>query len=1526
LVAPTANKAEYPNECSGSDGIIRIAYDPNSEINLLYYIVSPQSGYGTDYTIEVTYNGSLYNSLYSSNFPASKTGTYKLTFILSKKTKSYWYSGDINNADQSNVGDIEFTIEITKLAIEINSWTGTGKDKDATINVDLQNASNFIEYTYKDDNDNVLTESQLVKGVHYYKVASIKSAYANDMELVQGTSTATENKSCSFEFTIPLKDGIDIPVANANKAPNGKIAYTGEGYDLLKYITYAEADYAKGYFTIDITCNGSPFNGVTANTSKYVVLNVGTYELTFSLNNTNDYYWYNGVEDFTNTGNIQIEFEITAVTITVTGWTTNSDGEPVATVDGAYNSDWYVYKYYLADDTTKTLVTSGLTAGKTYMKEVYVPSAYAGNVSLVGGTDSNGETVPTACRFDCTTSTTGGKVINVPTSNVGATGVDYNGTVDLLTYITYDSTNTIISVITLNGSAYTGSPLVTSATEAGTYIITFALKNSVDTWSDTSQGTQQITITINAITITVTGWNGTDQTATAILDKTTYNSAIYEYKFIDVATNNEVAEANLVDGTTYKKTICAANSSVTVQGSGVDVFVRFTYTSTNNGNNPSGGDTGNGNNPSGGDTGNGNNPSGGDTGNGNNPSGGDTGNGSDNGSTGGDTGNGNNPSGGDTGNGNNPSGGDTGNGNNPSGGDTGNGNNPSGGDTGNGNNPSGGDTGNGNNPSGGDTGNGNNPSGGDTGNGSDNGSTGGDTGNGNNPSGGDTGNGNNPSGGDTGNGGAGTVNATPTVVNVTKLSVNYTFNCETQTIKISDVTNGNSTILEISGTYSAKAVGTYKAVLRIKTGANAKWADGTTLNADGNVEINWTIDPATDVTASWTTDTNPPTMTFPKDSPLHGHEDEIFDYIYTDPETGKEVPADKLEDGKDYKVTAKIKEDQGGNISLDPDSEAKASTAQTFTKQSDEGFPWWLIVVIVVGVILAIVFFVSGTKAGNNAKKSDKKRKQLNYSIVSGGMLFGISSATWEIVAYVVLAICAICLIYMIINKIRQSKADEALDDAKTEAKARKEEERERRQEEMQKMYMGGGYQPQQPIYAQPPVYGVPPVYVTGQPNQNGDQNGDNSNGEQKPVNGQQPVIVYYANQPAQQGTPLLGTGDFDALVDKVLAAIVPAVQQRQVNVNTDNVTTSTDKPEQPKQSDTYIYNNNTAPATSGVDDVTKAILDQQSKVMDQQTKMLEQQAALIEELKKKALTDPDDEDEDEWSDEDEEEDFYDTDIEDEDQEQVPENKRVRIPSNFRVRLKASSDKCKTFYTELKNGLNSYKGFTFRMSGRLEKVNYHGETIAMIGVVRKALKLWLALDPNAYDFERYHQKDASDKKRYEHVPMQVRIGSARALKRAEELLDRLLENHQAEVRNKYQPRNLQELAYTLKLNKLVKDKRKELLCQSIHVHDADVISDEDAARYLEIRDKAPVDVENFANISLDVLDEKFLDGNKVTLQKLKKKELVPEDCNGYTVTAGTRLSKPLYVIADDISLPAVKMITLTGGRAIKLVVPQTEAE
>jgi ribosomal protein L18E len=205
-----------------------------------------------------------------------------------------------------------------------------------------------------------------------------------------------------------------------------------------------------------------------------------------------------------------------------------------------------------------------------------------------------------------------------------------------------------------------------------------------------------------------------------------------------------------------------------------------------------------------------------------------------------------------------------------------------------------------------------------------------------------------------------------------------------------------------------------------------------------------------------------------------------------------------------------------------------------------------------------------------------------------------------------------------------------------------------------------------------------------------------------------------------------------------------------------------------------------------------------------------------------------------------------------------------------------------------------------------------------IGVIRRALKIWLALDPNAYDVEVYHHKDVSDKKRYEKVPMLVRVGSGRAVTRAKELIERLLSNNEIELKKRYADKPLQLLAYTLNRNALVKDKRPELLRQTIHVHDADVLTGADAERFIEFREKAQVEEANFATVSLDVLENNFLDGQKVNIDRLKKKGLIPEDSNGIRIIAGTRLTKPLYVVADEFSLDAVKMIVLTGGRVIRL--------
>jgi len=314
------------------------------------------------------------------------------------------------------------------------------------------------------------------------------------------------------------------------------------------------------------------------------------------------------------------------------------------------------------------------------------------------------------------------------------------------------------------------------------------------------------------------------------------------------------------------------------------------------------------------------------------------------------------------------------------------------------------------------------------------------------------------------------------------------------------------------------------------------------------------------------------------------------------------------------------------------------------------------------------------------------------------------------------------------------------------------------------------------------------------------------------------------------------------------------------------------------------------------------------------------------ESLPEAAFSSDDEEDEmdmdEEWDTEDDEQDevyeaeLMDDSVEPEEAHEVPK----RMPSNFRARLKVSSDKNRTTYAIIKNEFCAQKSVSYRACGRVEKIKFHGDLIAVIGVAKRSIKLWLALDPNEFDRDRYFHKDVSDKPRYEKVPMYLRVGSERAQKRVIELLEKLFEKFGIERRHKYEEKPIQELIFTLKGNKLLKDKEnKHLLCESVHVHDADKLENETAENSIEIKDIAPIAEEHFESVSLDVIDENFLDGQRVTLEKLKKKGLVSENCNGIRIEAGSRLSKPLIIFANEYSLSAVKMIVLTGGRAVQLV-------
>ena len=70
-------------------------------------------------------------------------------------------------------------------------------------------------------------------------------------------------------------------------------------------------------------------------------------------------------------------------------------------------------------------------------------------------------------------------------------------------------------------------------------------------------------------------------------------------------------------------------------------------------------------------------------------------------------------------------------------------------------------------------------------------------------------------------------------------------------------------------------------------------------------------------------------------------------------------------------------------------------------------------------------------------------------------------------------------------------------------------------------------------------------------------------------------------------------------------------------------------------------------------------------------------------------------------------------------------------------------------------------------------------------------------------------------------------------------------------------------------------------------------------------------------VNIDTLSKNFEADDTVTLDALIEKGLVPKKVGSLKVLARGVLDKPLTVEAQDFSLDAVKMIVLTGGKAVK---------
>lgn len=106
--------------------------------------------------------------------------------------------------------------------------------------------------------------------------------------------------------------------------------------------------------------------------------------------------------------------------------------------------------------------------------------------------------------------------------------------------------------------------------------------------------------------------------------------------------------------------------------------------------------------------------------------------------------------------------------------------------------------------------------------------------------------------------------------------------------------------------------------------------------------------------------------------------------------------------------------------------------------------------------------------------------------------------------------------------------------------------------------------------------------------------------------------------------------------------------------------------------------------------------------------------------------------------------------------------------------IQSENEGAKSYYSELKNHILSYEGIKSRMSWRYEAFSRGRQQLVRMKIRGKSVCVFLALDPNEFDPNKYFHK-AIESKNFQKVPMLVRVKSDGALKRTKKLIDLVME-------------------------------------------------------------------------------------------------------------------------------------------------------
>ena len=275
----------------------------------------------------------------------------------------------------------------------------------------------------------------------------------------------------------------------------------------------------------------------------------------------------------------------------------------------------------------------------------------------------------------------------------------------------------------------------------------------------------------------------------------------------------------------------------------------------------------------------------------------------------------------------------------------------------------------------------------------------------------------------------------------------------------------------------------------------------------------------------------------------------------------------------------------------------------------------------------------------------------------------------------------------------------------------------------------------------------------------------------------------------------------------------------------------------------------------------------------------------------------------------------------------------VRYNRSFLAKLIQAEAGLKDHYAAIANALLSYKKVKCRMSWAGATFRLGRKQLAKLAIRGKTLYVYLAFEPARFEGTKYRILDASARKRYSEVPALTKVRSARSRKYALELIALLMQEAEATLQEPTVRVFAEDFPYesteALIARALIKVRtargaqpvfeepeavpvRAAVTVEEAHA----LLSDDSAAALVSVESgrrggrKYPVNI--------DELSAAFASGDVVDLAVLKERNIVPKREKAVKILARGRLDKALTVRADDFSADAVKMITLTGGKAIRV--------